>query len=133
MLAQNKNSKKILIIEDDSFISEMYSMKFKSYGWQTFTAENGQIGLEKIHQIMPDLILLDIIMPQMDGFETLRSLRKDEVFKNTPVIILSNLGEKSDIEKGLSLGANDYIVKAYFTPQEVVKKIEKYLTVKNQH
>ena len=124
-----KKNKKILIIEDDIFISEMYMTKFKSCGWNVYTAENGHTGLKKSLEKIPDVILLDIIMPRMDGFEMLKAIKKDKILKNIPVIILSNLGQKEEIKKGLDLGADDYIIKAHFTPQEIVEKVEKQLAV----
>jgi len=123
--------KKILIIEDDSFLSEMYSAKLIQDGFQTEIAVDGKEGMSKIKSLEPDLILLDIVLPKMDGFEILENIKKDEKIKNIPVILLTNLGQKNEIEKGLSLGAEEYIIKAHFTPTAVVAKVKEILKLKN--
>lgn len=121
---------KILIVEDDTFISRMYEAKLNNLGYDVKIAENGQDGLQIVKEWLPDLILLDLILPILDGFEVLKELKADINFKNIPIIILSNLDQKENIEKGISLGADDYIIKAQFTPSEVVEKIEKCLKSK---
>lgn len=118
-------AKKILLIEDDSFISEMYYTKLKDVGYEVETAYDGEDGLKKVSELKPDLILLDIRLPKLDGLELLSIIKGKDDLKNIPVIILSNLGEKEDIEKGLSLGAIDYLIKAHYTPTEVVEKVTK--------
>ena len=123
--------KKILIIEDDSFLSEMYSTKLIQEGFETEIAINGKQGLDKIKSIKPDLVLLDIVLPKMDGFEILESVKKDSKLKNIPIVLLTNLGQKNEIEKGLLLGADEYIIKAHFTPTAVVTKIKEILKSKN--
>jgi len=123
--------KKILIIEDDSFLSEMYSTKLIQEGFETEIAIDGKQGINKIKDIKPDLVLLDIVLPKMDGFEILESIKKDPEFKNIPIILLTNLGQKNEIEKGLSLGADEYIIKAHFTPTAVVAKVKEILKSKN--
>lgn len=122
---------KILIVEDDTFISKMYEAKLNNLGYQAKIAENGQDGLQIVKEWLPDLVLLDLILPLLDGFEVLKELKADINFKNIPIIILSNLDQKENIEKGIALGADDYIIKAQFTPSEVVEKIEKCLKNKN--
>jgi len=119
--------KKILIIEDDPFLSEMYSTKFVESGFETELATDGKAGLVKIKNIKPDLILLDIVLPKMDGFELLKKIKEDESIKEIPVILLTNLGQKNEVEKGLSLGADEYIIKAHFTPTAVVAKVKEIL------
>ena len=121
---------KILIVEDDTFISRMYEAKLSSLGYQVKIAENGQDGLRLIKEWLPDLVLLDLILPILDGFEFLKQIKADNNLKNIPIIVLSNLDQKENIEKGISLGASDYIIKAQFTPSEVVEKIEKCLKSK---
>lgn len=121
---------KILIVEDDTFISRMYEAKLSSLGYQVKIAENGQDGLRVMQEWLPDLVLLDLILPILDGFEFLKQIKADNNFKNIPIIVLSNLDQKENIEKGISLGASDYIIKAQFTPSEVVEKIEKCLKSK---
>ena len=116
--------KKILIIEDDTFLSEMYATRLTQAGFKVEVAETGQEGMTKIKQGQPDLILLDIVLPKQDGFEILKEVKADEKLKKIPVILLTNLGQKTDVEKGLELGADAYIIKAHYTPAAVVAKIE---------
>ena len=117
-------AKKILLIEDDPFLSEIYVIKFEEAGFQISLAQDGSLGLGKIKEEMPDLVLLDIVMPNIDGFELLRIMKNDASIKNIPVVILSNLGEQEDIKRGLELGAEFYIVKAHYTPTEVVARVK---------
>jgi len=114
--------KKILLIEDDPFLIDIYSTKFKEVGYNVMVAEEGETGLKKIKEEKPDLVLLDIVLPNFTGWEILR-----KVDKKTKIIILSNLGEKNEIEKGMKLGAAKYLVKAHYTPTEVVAEIKKIL------
>ncbi len=118
--------KKVLIIDDDEFLLDMYSAKLREMGFGIEIAFSAPEALEKIRAgVSPDVVLLDVIMPGMDGFEFLEAVKKEKLLKNSKIIILSNLGQEEDIKKGLALGASDYIIKAYFTPSEIVKKIEK--------
>jgi DNA-binding response OmpR family regulator len=119
--------KKILIIEDDPFLSEMYATKFSQSGFQAEIAADGIKGMKKIEASKPDLILLDIVLPKLDGFEILKRIKKDSKLKEIPVILLTNLGQKNEVEKGLALGANEYIIKAHFTPTAVVAKVKEIL------
>jgi len=119
--------KKILIVEDDPFLGEMYAAKFTQEGFQTEVAMDGKIGLTKIKVFNPDLILLDIVLPKLDGFELLKKIKKKSEFKGIPVVLLTNLGQKNEVEKGLRLGADEYIIKAHFTPTAVVAKIKEIL------
>lgn len=121
------NKSKIVIIEDDTFLGEMYVTKFELEGYKMFLANNGEDGLKLIKKEKPDLILLDIIMPKMNGFEVLESLKSDKNLKSIPVILLTNLGQKEDIDKGLELGAVDYLIKAHFVPSEVIQKVKDIL------
>lgn len=118
---------KILIIDDDPFLLDMYVLKFKEQRYVLETASNGKEGLEKAKTFLPDLVLLDVVMPGMDGFEILRELKKDESSRPLKVVLLTNLGQKEDVERGLQLGANDYIIKAHFTPGEVLAKVKEIL------
>ncbi len=120
-------NEKILIIEDDPFLSEMYAVKFVQGGFEVDLAQNGKSGLQKAKVFKPDLILLDIVLPKMDGFVVLAKIKKDKKLKDIPVVLLTNLGQKSEIEKGLSLGAEEYIIKSHFTPTMVVNKIREIL------
>ena len=116
----------IVLVEDDDFISEMYALKFKD-GYDVHVARDGAEGLEMIKKVKPDLVLLDIILPQLDGFEVLERVKKEESVKDIPVILLTNLGQKQNVKKGLRLGAVDYVIKAHHTPSEVVVKIKQIL------
>lgn len=124
------NKQKILLIEDDKMLLEMYTAKFTREGFEIATAENGSDGLKTARDMKPDMILLDIIMPKLDGFATLKEIRKDENIKNVPVILLTNLGQDQDIQKGKDLGADDYFVKANHTPTEIVEKVQELLKKK---
>ncbi|MBI4022117.1 MAG: response regulator [Candidatus Andersenbacteria bacterium] len=121
----------IVLVEDDSFISGMYQAKLSSLGSAVEVIDNGESAAERLAKDpLPDLILLDVVLPQKDGFEILEELRHSERTKNIPVILLTNLGQKPDVERGIKLGADDYIIKAHYTPTEVVDKITKVLDEK---
>jgi len=122
-----KEKTKILLIEDDNFLVEMYTTKFELEGFEVTSAEDGKKGLDMVKKIKPDIILLDILMPKMDGFAVLDALKKDTGTANIPVILLTNLGQKDDVKKGFEKGAVGYLIKAHFMPSEVVDKIKKIL------
>jgi len=117
----------ILIIEDDAFLSNIYKTKFEMEGFKVSTSDNGEAGLTDAKKKNPDIILLDILMPKMDGFTVLKELKGASETKDIPVILLTNLGQKDDVEKGLELGAADYLIKAHFKPSETVAKVRKIL------
>jgi len=119
--------KKILLIEDEKMLAEMYQTKFKSEGYKIDLAFDGSEGLEAAKAEKPDIILLDIILPKLDGFLVLKELKKEASTKNIPVIMLSNLGQDEDIKKGKKMGATDYFVKANHTPAEIVDKVKEVL------
>ncbi len=121
--------KKIILVENDGFLSEIYSTKLASSGFNVEVAQDGEDGLAKIKKFMPDLVLLGIVLSKMDGFEVLQKIKNDEALKNTTVVILTNLGQKEEVERGLNLGAKDYIIKAHFTPTEVVAKVKRLLGI----
>ena len=119
--------KKIAIIEDDQAISQMYRMKFENEGYEVETAENGEVGLELIKKMKPDIILLDVMMPIMNGDEMLEKLRNEPWGKDTKVIILTNIGEQ-ELPKSLSsLDVLDIIMKAELTPRQVAETVKKEL------
>ena len=120
---------KILLIEDDRFLSEMYATKLTESGFIVETAFNGEEGLAKAENIKPKLVLLDIVLPKKDGFEVLAALKEKGFLKDMKIIALTNLGQKEEVEKGMSLGASDYIIKAHFTPTEVAAKVKKILGI----
>jgi CheY-like chemotaxis protein len=119
--------KKILIVEDDKFLRELMSKKLITLGYEVVSAADGESGLVMIKETKPDVVLLDLILPGINGFEVLEKAKQDPEITNIPVVILSNLGQGEDIEKGLALGAKDFLVKAHFTPQEIVNKLKSIL------
>lgn len=121
------NKKSILLVEDDEFLAELYATKLNLEGFEVSLAVNGEKGLKLAKEVAPDLILLDIILPKMDGFEVLKGIKSDPNIKNIPVILLTNLSQKDEVQKGLDLGAVDYLIKAHFMPSEVVKKIKQII------
>lgn len=123
-------AKKILLVEDDPFLSEIYVTKFEEAGFNVSVAGDGSLGLQKVKEENPDILMLDIVMPNVDGFELLRLLKQEQATKNIPVVILSNLGEQEDVERGFKLGALMYIIKAHYTPTEVVAKVKSILNSK---
>jgi DNA-binding response OmpR family regulator len=120
------DTKKVLIIEDDNMISSMYRTKLEQDGYEVVIANNGAEGLDKVRESMPDIILLDVIMPQLDGFTVLKELRENMNI-NVPIVMLTNLGTEEDQKKGNDLGASDYLVKANLTPSQVSETIQKNL------
>jgi CheY-like chemotaxis protein len=124
---ENKKKKKIMIVEDDSFVMDIYNTKLNQEGYEVLSAENGAEAIKELEKEIPDLILLDIIMPYVDGWQVLKKIKTDERLKNIPVILLTNLSQKEDINEGLGLGADDYLIKSHFTPSEVLEKIKKYI------
>lgn len=125
---------RVLIIEDDQFLRDLLHMKLEREGFQITTAIDGPEGLEKIMKGKPDLVLLDIILPSMDGFEILKKIRSDEKMDiaTMPVILLTNLGQESDVEKGRALKADDYLIKSNFTIDEIIEKIKKLILIKGR-
>ncbi len=115
---------KIAIIEDDPTISQMYRMKFESDGFEVRLAANGQIGVEVVEKFQPDIILLDLQMPEMNGTEALRHIRSKDWGKTIPVIVLTNLGEEEAPREIKELGVHSYIVKANLTPRQVVEQVK---------
>ena len=116
---------KLAIIEDDPAISQMYRMKFETEGYKVETAENGKIGLDMIEKMKPDMVLLDLMMPEMNGDEMLEIMRATEWGKDVPVIVLTNMGEQEIPEKIEKLGINAFILKAEMTPKQVEELVKK--------
>ncbi len=128
LMVKNKRKHKILLIEDDKFICDVYKDGLKMGGFKVIIAYDGKEGIKKIKSEKPDLILLDLVVPLINGFEILEKIKIDKKFKKIPVIILSNLGEEKDIRKGMSLGAVDYLVKVNFSIKEVIEKVKLHLS-----
>jgi len=119
--------KNILIVEDDKFLRELIVRKVANEGFNVSEAIDGEEGIKKIKEEKPDMVLLDLILPGIDGFEVLSRMKEDPALSSVPVIILSNLGQKEDIEKGMKLGAIDYLIKAHFAPGEIINRIKTHL------
>jgi DNA-binding response OmpR family regulator len=117
----------IAILEDDAAISQMYRMKFEAEGYDVETAENGKIGLILIKEMNPDIVLLDLMMPEMDGEEMLTLLRKETWGKNVKVIILTNMGESEAPASIKKMNVEAFIVKANMTPRQVAELVKQYL------
>jgi CheY-like chemotaxis protein len=125
------DKRKILIVDDDNFLLDMYALKFSQNNFEVYTARSGVSALEKLKGgLSPEVILIDIIMPEMDGFEALSIMNKENLCKDCKKIILSNKSEQKDIEQGEKLGVAGYIVKANSTPSEVINQVVKILEKK---
>jgi len=120
-------AKTILIIEDDKFLRELIAKKLTQENFDVSEAIDGEEGMKKIKEKKPQLVLLDLILPGIDGFEVLARIKEDPALAQISVIILSNLGQKDDVERGMKLGAVDYLIKAHFTPNEIIDKVKAIL------
>jgi len=120
---------KVLLVEDDLFLRDICQKKLIKEGFNVDMAVNGEEAVKKVDEFKPEIVLLDIILPAMDGFEVLKRIRShnDEAIKTMPVIMLTNLGQEEDVKKALELGASDYLVKAHFTTEEIAEKIKSQL------
>ncbi len=124
MTHANEQKIKIVLVEDDTFLGGMYVTKLNLEGFDVKLADDGEKGLKLVKSEMPDLVLLDIILPKMSGFDVLKDIKADDKIKDIPVILLTNLGQREDVQKGIKLGAKDYLIKAHFMPSEVITKIK---------
>lgn len=115
--------KKILVVEDDTFLANAYRVKLEKAGFEVKNTYDGQEALDLLQTFTPDLILLDIVMPKKDGFATLEEIKVNERWKNIPVILASNLGQKEDREKGTRLGATEFFTKTDLTLNNLIEKI----------
>jgi len=121
---------KILIVDDDKFLLDMYSTKFTQSGFDVMAAMGSVDAIEKLKNgFAPDVILTDILMPSMDGFEFIETVKKDKLAEGSKIVILSNKGESSDIDKGVALDVDGYIIKASSIPSEVVEEVNKILKI----
>lgn len=133
-MADNQTKMKILIVDDDKFLLDMYLIKFSESNFEVTLAVDGEEALEKIEAgLRPDVFLLDILMPKLDGFQLVSKLKEKGFDKGAAIIVLSNLGQEEDINKGLSLGVDGYIVKATATPSEVVAKALEIFKTKSKN
>jgi len=119
--------KKILLIEDDPLLIDIYTTKLQQSGFDVKAVEHGEKAVAAIQQERPDIVLLDIVLPHVDGWEILQQVQASEELKRIPIVILSNLGQKEEIEKGLRLGAVRYLIKAHYTPSQVVEEVVKLI------
>ncbi|MCD5396471.1 MAG: response regulator [Candidatus Pacebacteria bacterium] len=119
--------KKILIIEDEEILLDLLKKKLEGLGYEVYTAKDGESGFESAKEVLPDLILLDIIMPKMGGFEVMEELQKDEGLRSIPVIVVSNSGQPVELNKAKELGAKDWLIKTEFDPKEVIEKVVKLI------
>ena len=125
-MPQDKQSH-VLIVEDDVFLSEIYQKKFEMEGFKVSMANNGEKGLADIKKKKPDIVLLEILLPKLDGFAVLEAAKADVSIKNIPIILLTNLGQKDDVQRGIEEGAAGYLIKTHFKPSEVVDKVREVL------
>ena len=121
---------KILLVEDDRSLARLYEAKLQKEGYTVEIAADGEECLEKVGDYQPDLILLDIIIPKIDGFEVLKRIKADKKLQDIPIILLTNLGQDEDIQKGEQLGADVYLIKANLTPSEMIQKVRGVLEKK---
>ena len=124
--------KKILIVEDEAILGELLMQKLTKEGYVVLWEADGEAGLQTMRTFMPDLVLLDIVMPKKDGYEVLAEMRKDDRLKAIPVMVISNSGQPVEIKRISAFGVKDYIVKAQFSPDEVLKKVHRYLEAPQQ-
>jgi CheY-like chemotaxis protein len=120
-------AKKILLVEDEEIVIGLLQKKLSKEGYEVSVATNGEEGLKVMQQVNPDLILLDIIMPRMGGFEVMEEMNKDPELKKIPIIVISNSGQPVELDKAQQLGAKDWLIKTEFDPQEVLDKVIKQI------
>lgn len=118
---------KILIIEDDPFFQKYFSTKLQENGFEVVVSADGEDGLNKIKEIKPNLVLLDMILPKKDGFEILKTLNTDNIIQTLPIIVFSTLGQETDVQKAIKLGAKDFINKSFFDFDKILTKINSFL------
>ena len=134
--------KQILLVEDDPFLIDIYTTKLKESGFKLEIADNGEEALKKIRKrnaanfeknkkknLWPDVLILDIVLSRINGWQVLQEIKKDKKLKDLKIIVFTNLGQKEEVEKGLRLGATKYLIKAHYTPSELVEEIKKTLKV----
>ena len=119
--------KKILIIEDEEIMMDLLKRKLTQEGYEVSVGKNGEEGLRLMREINPNLVLLDIIMPKMGGFEVMEKMQEDKELKRIPVIIISNSGQPVELDRAQKLGAKDWLIKTEFEPREVIEKVKKQL------
>lgn len=123
---------RILIIEDETILGKVLEEKFRAIDFEAKLVADGEKAMPAAHEFMPDIILLDLILPKKSGFVVLEELRADPELRLIPVIVLSNLGQEEDVKKALALGAKDYLVKIHHPIKEVIEKVKVYLYEKSK-
>ncbi|OGG04942.1 hypothetical protein A2Z33_06630 [Candidatus Gottesmanbacteria bacterium RBG_16_52_11] len=118
---------KILFVEDDPLIIKIYSTRLKADGYEVFSAENGEEGLKVAQELHPDLVVLDVMMPRLDGFAVLERLRKTDEFAKKPIIMYSNLNNEEEMARAQQMGVTEFIVKANLSPTQFIEKIKQYI------
>lgn len=116
-------AKKVFIVEDDDFLRSLTVKRLEKDGYELSVSASGEEAMDGILKAKPDIVLLDLLLPGLSGFEVLKKIRENEATKSLPVIVFSNLGQREDIEKAKALGVNDFLIKANFTLDDVVGKI----------
>ena len=118
---------KVLIVEDDVMLNKIYQTKLGIVGYKVFAAYDGEEGIKKMEETLPNIVLLDLMLPKKNGFEVLETVKQNIKLNHIPVIILSNLGQGDDIERGRALGADDFLVKSNVKLETVLEKVEQVL------
>jgi CheY-like chemotaxis protein len=119
--------KRIVIVEDEEIMLDLLQRKLKTHGYEVSVARDGEEGLRVIKEERPDLIIMDLVMPKMDGFMVMEEIQKDEDLKKIPLIVVSNSGQPVELNRIKDLGAKDWLIKTEFNPQELVEKIKNQL------
>lgn len=120
-------TKKILLVEDEEIIIDLLQRKLTQEGYEVFLAKDGEEGLKKMKETKPNLVLLDIIMPKMGGFEVMEEMQKDKELKKIPIVVISNSGQPVELDRAQKLGAKDWLIKTEFDPKEVIEKVKRQL------
>ena len=123
-----RNVKKILVVEDDLFLTNIYRSKLGEAGFSVEAASDGHAALSKLEEYSPDVILLDIVMPKMNGFELIKRIKADSRWHNVPILVITNLAEQADEQKARELGATDFVIKTGTPIETIVEKVQNFLT-----
>lgn len=126
-MPESGNKKKVILVEDDTFLREILLEKLLHVGYEVTALLESEKVLETAREVLPDIILLDVMMPKKNGYEVIEELKGDDTTKNIPIMVLSNLGQDEDIAKAKSLGAQEFLTKANFMPEEIIVKMEEVL------
>ena len=117
----------ILLVEDDPFLIDIYSTKLKEHNYCVSVASDGQDAINKITETIPDLVLLDVVLPKLDGIEVLKTIKTNPKTKDVKVVVLSNLSQTYEVSKALEMGAVSYLIKSHYSPSDVMQEIKKFL------